>query len=86
MGNTSWLPADDEVALVECGEEHSVEVNRPHAVVGLLQADVLMDQGVRDVHEPLTRNVPASVTRFTRKWPGYSGTGSRSGYGRREGR
>ena len=55
MGNTLGLPADDKVALIARREEHGVEVDRPHAVVGFLQTDVLIHERVRDVEQPLLK-------------------------------
>jgi len=39
------------VALVEGGKEHGVEVDGPDAVVGFLEPDVLIDERVGDVDE-----------------------------------
>ena len=39
------------VSFVQCGNEHGVEIDRPDAVVGLLQTDVLIDERVREVEQ-----------------------------------
>lgn len=71
---------DDIVALVEAGEEHAVEVDGPDPIVDFLQADVVLFEGVAmNSSRCLKRKVPAFVTRFTRKCPGYSSGGSCSG-------
>ena len=49
IGNSSGLPADDAVALIDGRNDHSVEIVRPHAIVCLFETDVLIDQRVRDV-------------------------------------
>jgi hypothetical protein len=55
MGNTFRVTAADEVALIERRDEHGVEVHGPHAVVGLLQAEVLIHERVRDVQQPVLK-------------------------------
>ena len=35
-------PPDDVVLFVEGGKQHRVEVDRPNAIVGLLEADVVV--------------------------------------------
>jgi hypothetical protein len=45
--------ADDVVPLIEAGEEHTAEVDRPDAEGGLLQADVVLREGVGDEEQPV---------------------------------
>ena len=42
---------DDEVPFVEGRQQNRVEVNRPDPVVGLFQADVLVDHRIRKVQQ-----------------------------------
>lgn len=56
MGNTPGgedgrSGMQDKVAFVEPGQQHRAEEERPDAVVGLLEADVLMCEGVGDIQE-----------------------------------
>jgi hypothetical protein len=46
---TLGLPTDDEVALIQCRNEHGAEVDRPETVVGFLTTDVLIGERVGDV-------------------------------------
>ena len=56
------------------------EVDRPHAVVRLLQADVLVHEGVRDVEQPVLKAERAGIGHaLHQEMSGYSGVGSRSG-------
>jgi hypothetical protein len=55
MGNTRGLPTNNEVALIQRRDEHRVKVDRPHAIVGFFQTDVLVDERVRDIEQPLLK-------------------------------
>jgi hypothetical protein len=48
MGNAEGLPANDIVPFIELGQEHGVEVERPDAIVGFLEANVVVGQAVGD--------------------------------------
>ncbi len=52
MGNTCRLRPDDVIPFVDPSQEDTAEVDRPDAVVDLLEADRVLLEGVRDEHEP----------------------------------
>ena len=53
---TQWVSRpDDVVAFVERGKQDRVEVDRPDAVVGFLETDVLRDKRVGDGEEALLK-------------------------------
>ena len=80
------VTTNDAVAFIESSDQDATKIDRPDAVGDFLTTD-------RVVNEPLAtkstrvlkRNVPALVTRFTRKWPGYSNGGSSPVYERADG-
>jgi len=45
------LSTNDVIALIQCGNEYGVEVDRPDAVIGFLKSDVLVDERVGDVEK-----------------------------------
>jgi hypothetical protein len=47
-----WLGPDDVVAFVDAAEKDVAEVNRPDAVVDLLEPDGVLLQGIREEEEP----------------------------------
>lgn len=47
------LRADDEVSLVEASEKDGAEVDRPDAVVDLLEADVVLLERIGDEEQSL---------------------------------
>jgi len=69
--------------LIDLAEEDGTEIERPHAVVALFERHVMVLESVaQEGSRSLKRMVPAFVTRFTRKGPGYSSAGSVRGYAR----
>ena len=44
---------DDVVPFVKAGEQDAIEVDRPDPVVDLLQADVVLLEGVGDEQQPM---------------------------------
>ena len=79
---------DAVVPFVDVAEPQVAEVQRPHAVGDLLKADRELFERLGEEEQLRRRGkkiVPASVTCFTTKWPGYSIGGSRGGNGRGDG-
>jgi len=65
----SGLSLNQQVGFIECGQQHGGEVDRPDAIIGFFQTDVLVDKGIPDVEQALLKE----------ECPGYSGTDRRAG-------
>ena len=62
MGSTSsGYPRMTKSRSSRCREDHSAEIDSPHAVVGLLQANVLVHERVRDVEQAVLKVERAGV-------------------------
>jgi hypothetical protein len=77
IGRRAILASNDVVPFLEAPDQDATEVDRPDAVVDLLETHRVVDESIGNKENPLLeRNVAALVTRFRMKWPGYSNVGS----------
>src|SRR5688572_21995784 len=61
MGDSSGLGPDDVIAFVDAPEQHVAEVNRPDAVVDLLEADRVLLERVGEEEQSLLQANRAGV-------------------------